>query len=109
MITSRDLIPVGEGEERAQLIPVSPVNAASQAEEVPEKLTVHRKVSHASGGLYATVTLEAVSTATGVVIRSESFRVTQPVTYASTVSKTVQFREELAAEGYEVIDNVSTR
>lgn len=99
MITSRDLVPVSEDEVSPHVIPARP-----EVTEQAEQLTIRRRVKpDSSGGLSATVTLEAVSSASGLVARSESFRVTQPVTYASTASRTAQFRNELAAEGYEVI------
>ncbi|WP_229717117.1 hypothetical protein [Paenibacillus aceti] len=48
------------------------------------------------------MTLEAIVENTGEVVRTESFRTTQPVMQYVIITRLMGFKDDLAADGYEV-------
>lgn len=99
MITSRNLF-VDPPQQR----PTAGIKRESpfeQEQKLSESITIRRRIDTPFGSLKSTVTLEALTYA-GEVIRSESFTVQQPVTFASIVGRVDEFRYTLINDGYAI-------
>lgn len=74
--------------------------AQPQPKQPAQIVTVRRKISTQPRDLFATVTLEAFDEVAGVVVRSESFRVAQPLMNSTIISRKLEFCDALMADGY---------
>lgn len=95
MITARGMQGVTSGVITRQV-------AQPQPKQPAQTVTVRHKVTMPSGEIYATVTLEAVDTSVGEVVRAESFRAAQPLTNSTIIFRKMQFCDGLTADGYAV-------
>ncbi|GGG08673.1 hypothetical protein GCM10010913_33040 [Paenibacillus aceti] len=95
MITARGLISETSGV-------VTRPAPQPQSKQPAQPVTIQRKIEAKPGSIHATVTLEAIVENTGEVVRTESFRTTQPVMQYVIITRLMGFKDDLAADGYEV-------
>lgn len=100
MITARGLTSEASGIITRQAVHPQPY--PRQSKQPDQTVTIRRKISTQPRDLLATVTFEAFDELAGVVVRTESFRIAQPLTNSTIIARKLEFSDALTADGYAV-------